>query len=158
MQKRIPFSKIKQGKKVQGSARPGYMYTFRYEAKDDVYDMFPLIITLRIPINANYFVGLNLHYLRPDVRHFFLSNFIEKFGKGMGSEDFVMPRPALVDAYRSLRHWRYCIKKYNYDRLKSGLYIVPEEEWMTTSQLFYEKFIGIQYRQLWEDTKFLESS
>lgn len=109
-----------------------YVYSAKYKDTLPFWDRFPLIIALRI--EADHILGLNLHYLPPELR----ARFFDALLDTLNTNDVVNERSKLIltyDLLKSASKYKYfkpCIKKYLVSNIKSRIIRVPQEEWGKT--------------------------
>lgn len=132
----------------------GRMYNFRYDprTKDKLpyYDIFPLCIPFR-PV-AGGFLGLNLHYLKPNERAIFLSKLMELERKDeYGNLRIRFNYNTLISATK-YKWFRPCIKRYYFAHIRSKYVLIDENEWNVAVFLPTEQFIKAKKLDVWEDS------
>ena len=102
--------------KVRSKPIWGHMFMFVYDPKTKdtlpYYDRFPLVIALQ-PAEGG-FLGLNLHYLRPDVRAVFLDKLMSTMsgGEQLTERSRLRVRYELLASVRRFRQFSPCLKHY----------------------------------------------
>jgi hypothetical protein len=147
------FAELKLTLEAHKRPQMGYMYFFNYMPlnKDlNVYDKYPLIFPI-LPKISDGFYGLNLHYLPPRVRAYFLFRLITEFGEGIDDENYRVMTYRKILKQKKLWHYKYTIKHYKYKQMKSPLYIIPTSHWHSIPFLPFQKFIGATSKEVWSD-------
>ena len=137
--------------------RVGQMFMFNYQPANRIklpyYDTFPLIFILRLDNDG--FLGINLHYLPPQLR-LLLFKMLMKFASG----GFESKDTRLVLFYEYLmrqptfRHYiKPCIKKYLYHRIDSYILRIPPEDWYIAVFLPLSRFKKKYRNKVWEETR-----
>ena len=131
-------------KKVRGSAVLGKMYFFWYDpkhkAKLPIYDRFPLVF----PIESypDGFLGLNMHYLRPDVRKALLTELLKYTTNGKINERTRLRMSyELLSRIAALDLAKPCIKRYLYSHVQSPFLEVIAPEWEKAMLLPVDDFV-----------------
>ncbi len=147
--------------------RPGDMYLFRYHPQDvgigtkkvrkklPYYDRFPLVMVTRI--EANWFEGINFHYLRPEHRILLM----DRMYQFMQNDNFLDPNNRLINAtYERLNnrtsgrdYERAAIKRYINNQVQSRFVKIHPAEWDMVILLPIDRFIGAQRNRVWSDSK-----
>ena len=130
----------------------GKLYYFQYDAlhKDTLpyWDRYPLIFVLNR--DRDGFLGLNMHYLRPDLRIAFF-NKLQQFA----SDKRLNPRAKLAVTYRMISDFsqfpevQHCIKRYLWGHVKTRWMEVPPDSWRNVVMLPLQSFTGQQASQVW---------
>ena len=147
----------------------GRMFSFFYDpqTKDKLtfYDRFPLVIPIRE--SGNRFWGLNLHYLSPRMRVFFLAKLsaylVNPRGKSNDiSENILNPYDEstrlrftswhVFDKTKLARFARPTIKQYIRGNIKSRLIEFAPSEWVMAAFLPTARFIGARREEVWDDS------
>lgn len=123
---------------------PGEMYMFSYDPKHKktlpLYDRFPLLL----PFNkdANSFIGLNLHYLRPLQRIALLDKLMEfaKNDRAGNPQRFNLSWNFLKNASK-FPQVQGCVKMYLNGYVKSRFIRIKPEDWALTCVLPTESFV-----------------
>lgn len=136
--------------------RWGFMYMFVYDAlhKDTLpyYDRFPLVIMLS-PAPGG-FLGLNLHYLQPNIRAIFLDNLMQSFtDETLTEKSKLRLRYEVLARARKHRYMQPCIKHYLFEQMKTRPAQVLAPNWEIAIFLPTEHFKGAQKTKVWLDSK-----
>lgn len=107
----------------------GKLYFFQYFPKHEKtlpwYDVFPLVVPLRITRSS--FMGINLHYLPPMLRARVM-DLLYRFLL-MPNESKPLPPRARFRAIRQLPLLRPCYKQYLYTHVRSPFVDIPVPYW-----------------------------
>jgi hypothetical protein len=133
----------------------GSMYMYFYDPKHKktlpYYDRFPLV--LLIEQRKGGFLGLNLHYLRPDIRAKFLDELMKLSpGKITDKSRLMKARYDLISSTRKYKEFRPCLKMYLSNHVKSRMVRVPMSEWEIAIFLPTEQFKKSQKSKIWADS------
>jgi len=130
-----------------------YMYVYDPKTKADLpyYDRFPLV--LMIEQYKDGFLGLNLHYLRPDVRAKFLDELMKLApGKVKSNTRLLKAKYDLLQSTRKFKEFRPCIKRYLNNQIRSKVVRVPMTEWEIAIFLPTEQFVKEQKTGIWNNS------
>ena len=121
----------------------GNMYMYFYDPKTKktlpYYDRFPL--TILVEPAPGGFYGLNLHYLRPDIRAAFLDELMKTAPKRVTDRSrLVKMRYKLLAGVRRYKEFKPCFKHYLTDHVKSKIVRVPMTDWELAIFLPTEQF------------------
>jgi len=103
-----------------------FMFSYMPIGKNLYYDAYPLVYV--VEINPNDFLGINLHYLNPNIRSGLAKTLLNK------KETVVAPNQTL--------------HRYLFAGVQSQFLSVPEEDWVGVSSLPAEVFVdnrGVKY-------------
>jgi hypothetical protein len=142
---------------TRGFKREGQMFMFNYQpvhkSKLAYYDTFPVIFILKI--ESDGFLGINLHYLPPQLREKVFINLLTFTSGGLESDS-----TRLILIYEKLmarpkfRHYiKPCIKKYLYKRIDSFMLRIPPEDWYIATFLPLERFLKKHRSLVWVETR-----
>lgn len=141
----------------------GHMFMFAYDPKHKetlpYYDRFPLVIALQKAEGG--FLGLNLHYLRPDIRAAFLDKLVDTLpGKGdnMTETTKLRIRYSLLSSARRFRYFAPCLKHYLYGHIKSRISQVYAQDWETAIFLPTEHFAKANKTKVWKESQRIYSN
>ncbi len=130
-----------------------YMYIYDPKGKTELpyYDRFPL--TIMIEGYKDGFLGLNLHYLRPDIRAKFLEELM-RLAPGNVRENtrLLKAKYSLLQSTRKFKEFRPCIKRYLGTQIRSRLVRVPMTEWEIAIFLPTEQFVKKQKGAVWNES------
>jgi hypothetical protein len=136
----------------------GHMFMFVYDPKMKeelpYYDRFPLVLALQPAKDG--FLGLNLHYLRPDYRAAFLDKLMDTLpgkGRNLDEKTKLRVRYSLLSGVRRFRMFAPCIKHYLSDHVKSRISQVYAPDWETAIFLPTEHFAKANKVKVWKDSQ-----
>lgn len=161
------LSKIKTGMKqetfidssktvVRKEISPGRMFFFGYSPKTKeqlhFWDEFPVVVVLH-PQKGG-FLGLNLHYLRPNRRADFLNKLLKyvddpKYIANNNQAATMEVTYALLKYASGLKDFRPCIKRYYYSHVITKVSFIPPKEWKTVPFFPLDKFKGASRADVW---------
>lgn len=130
-----------------------YMYVYDPKTKKELpyYDRFPLVIMIE-----NYkdgFLGLNLHYLRPDIRAKFLDELMKLApGKVKSNTRLLKAKYDLLQSTRKFKEFRPCLKRYLGTQIRSRVVRVPMTEWEIAIFLPTEQFVKASKTEVWNES------
>ena len=121
----------------------GSMYMYFYDPKTKktlpYYDRFPLIIMVEQASGGFY--GLNLHYLRPDIRAVFLDRLMKTAPKKVSQRSrLTKMRYDLLKDVRKYKEFKPCFKHYLSQHIASRISRVPMSDWEIAIFLPTEQF------------------
>ncbi|QIG69655.1 DNA end protector protein during packaging [Rhizobium phage RHph_I46] len=136
---------------------PGTIMTYLYDAKHadtlEFWDRAPLIIFLDVQKNGN-FLGLNLHYLPPNVRAKILALLMKTVTATKLRHDVRMKLTysmcQQIAAYQPLQ---FCLKSYIPNRITSKIVRIQPQDW--THAIFFpsDRFQKKSNRYVWAQSK-----
>jgi hypothetical protein len=135
----------------------GHMFMFAYDPKFKeelpYYDRFPLVIALQ-PAEGG-FLGLNLHYLRPDVRSLFLDKLMATMPNkdNLDEKSKLKLRYELLAGVRRFRYFSPCLKHYLNGHIKSRIAQVYAPDWETAIFLPIEQFSKANKTKVWKESQ-----
>lgn len=118
-----------------------YMYFYDPKTKEKLpyYDRFPLVILVEDAEGGFY--GLNLHYLRPDVRAQFLDELMKLAPKKATEKSRITKmKYDLLKGVQKYKEFKPCFKHYLTSQIKSKMVRVPMTEWEIAVFLPTEQF------------------
>lgn len=140
---------------------PGRMFAFMYHprtrTKLEYYDLTPLIISLGQNESGNI-LGINLHYLEPELRSLLLDKMLllstRKFGekmpsKGVGNFNFDYEIIKSVKFIMGLP----CVRSYDTSRIIGTPVLIPSNEWGNAVALPFENFVKATDRRVFIETR-----
>lgn len=139
----------------------GNMYMYFYDPKHKktlpYYDRFPL--TIMVEPAAGGFYGLNLHYLRPDVRAQFLDELMKLAPtKVRETTRITKMRYSLLQGVKKYKEFKPCFKHYLTKHVKSQFSRVQMADWEIAVFLPTEQFTKKSKTAVWsESTKIARS-
>jgi len=130
---------------------PGHFYSYRYEAIDNNYDEFPIVLMLSK--TRTHCLGLNFHYLPYDLRLALFEQFmplIAPIPVSLLSRIYITyQRLTSITLYRAFRP---CLKMYKLDRLKSQPIFITPMEWAAAITFPSERFLGKDIKTVWTES------
>lgn len=156
------LSKVSRTKVLKDSALdkttrtlPGSMYMYFYDPKHKktlpYYDRFPL--TIFVEPAKDGFYGLNLHYLRPDIRAEFLDQLMKTApNKVTDTTRLIKMRYSLLQGVRKYKEFKPCFKHYLGKHVKSQFSRVPMTDWEIAIFLPTEQFVKSPKTSVWKDS------
>ena len=141
----------KQAKKFPGRM---YMYFYDPKTKKDLpyYDLFPLVFILEIYDDG--FLGINLHYLPPDLRAVLFSKLITVVNnKKYDDTTKLRLSYKLIKGFSRYRFAEPAIKRYLTTHIRSQIKLVPAEHWELAIFLPTETFRKQIKEVVWNDSR-----
>lgn len=133
----------------------GKMYCFYYDpkTKEDLpyYDRFPLIFPIKKAKGG--FLGINLHYLPPELRAKLMDALWE-----LANNERMNDTTKLILSYRilsgaaKLKAFRPCIKHYLFDHVQTKFINIDACEWNIAIFLPIERFAKASKEKVWRDS------
>jgi len=141
---------------VENRIRIGNMYMFSYEAKHKetlpYYDAFPLIFPINLAKGG--FLGINLHYLPPQLRAVLMDELYKNLNNERYDENTrVKISYDLLNGAAKFREFKPCIKHYLNSQLKSRFIYITPSEWDIALFLPSAKFIGATKQKVYADSR-----
>ena len=137
-------------KEIAGSM---YMYFYDPKTKETLpyYDRFPLVIMVEQAKGGFY--GLNLHYLRPDIRAQFLDELMKTAPKKATSRTrLTKMRYDLLKGVRKYKEFKPCFKHYLGNHVASRFSRVPMTDWEIAIFLPIEQFRKKSKTAIWQES------
>jgi len=141
---------------------PGRMFTFIYRPKTKselpYYDLTPLIITLPVEKETENILGINLHYIDPELRGELIDRLLRMAHARTGEK---MP-PKGVGHFRVnydlLKTRRFvfgvpCIRSYDPDKIIGRPILIPSNEWGNAVSLPFENFVKAKEARIWVESR-----
>ena len=134
---------------------PGSMYMYFYDPKHKktlpYYDRFPL--TIFVEPAKDGFYGLNLHYLRPDIRAEFLDRLMKLAPKQVKQTTRIAKmRYSLLQGVKKYKEFKPCFKHYLGKHVKSQFSRVPMTDWEIAIFLPTEQFVRKSKTGVWNES------
>jgi hypothetical protein len=147
--------------------RIGNMYLFSYDPKTKkdlpYYDIFPLVIPFdsktvqnivaRTP-NGIGFMGLNFHYLQPQLRAVLLGQ-LAQISRVTQLDETARIRASysMMKNASRMKYFKPCVKQYLLSHVNSGrFYYITPEEWLPALFLNLAKFQGASQSAVWKES------
>lgn len=156
---RFKIEDLKQTRpSVVRSIRPwdiGQIYTFQYlpKGKDTLpyYDIFPMVLIIG-PAKGG-FLGLNFHYLPPNIRAFFFSQ-LSKLVITDRTLDIEKIRVnyKILNAVAKLSAFRPTIKRYLINNIRRNFVQIYPKEWELSLFLPTTRFVNSTQEKVWKDS------
>lgn len=130
-----------------------YMYFYDPKTKDTLpyYDRFPLVIMVEDAKGGFY--GLNLHYLRPDIRAEFLDRLMKLAPNKLTDRTRVNKmRYDLLKGVQKYKEFKPCFKHYLTSHIKSKMVRVPMTDWEIAIFLPTEQFKKKSKTAVWSES------
>lgn len=142
--------------RLQGEGYIGEMYFFQYDPKGKetlpYYDRFPLIF----PINKakGGFIGLNMHYLPPQLRAQLMDALYTLASDNKYNEDTKLELSYSVLAKAAqFRNFKPCVKRYLTKHVRSRFIKIEASEWDIALFLPVSQFEKQGVRRVWADSR-----
>lgn len=143
---------------------PGRMFAFMYHPKTrsvlQYYDITPLIITLPTESTdrSGNILGINLHYLDPDLRAELIDRLLHLSSPRMGEKDPPKGVGYFRVNYDLIKTIRFvfgmaCIRSYDPGKIIGRPVMIPSNQWGNAVALPCENFIKAKGRRVWVETR-----
>jgi len=149
-----PNTIIKTAPKIQLTRVPqvGFMYHFFYDpkTKDDLpyYDRFPLVFPFKRgfvrqrAIESGSFLGINLHYLPPQLRARLMDGlYTISTDKTFDENTRIRLSYNILNKASKFRFFKPCVKKYLVSHVRSRFVKINADQWDTALFLPTERFV-----------------
>ena len=127
-----PLTLLKDRDKLVSTPKVGGMYMYLYDPRDKkklpYYDRFPLCVIVD-KYNGG-FMGINLHYVPPQLRAKFMDSYVNKEGNSLN-----VPSKLIKSI-----PWNNTVKRYLTKQVRSKFLTVPSSEWDMAIFLPVERF------------------
>lgn len=155
----ISGSRLMQStKKKQTSKRPkrGDMVHFFYNPKLKkqlpFYDRFPLIFI--IDFYSDGFLGINLHYLPPQLRLILLEKLLDlKTNKKYDKTTRLKISYSILNATKRFKEFRPTIKRYLASHIRGSFLKIDSDEWHMAVFLPTADFAKASNKKVWTDSR-----
>jgi len=125
----------------------GDLYAYYYDPKGrkelPYYDSFPLVMLIGVDPNKETFLGLNFHYLNPQLRAILLDKVTAKIGNAI-------PKWSKLAKIRQIEP---CIKRYRFDHIMRKVIPIEEDEQEIAIFLPLERFKKASKSKVWADSR-----
>ena len=128
--------------------RPGFLYTFRYQAAAKTYDKFPLVLVLSR--DKTGILGLNFHYL-PLMWRFALFEALMPMIVPLPTTHLsrVLMTYQRFSANAKYRYWESTVKRYAFSRVQSRSVFIAPVEWAAALAYPSEFFVNTNLTTVW---------
>lgn len=144
----------KENKRTKTVLGKMYFYYYDPKTKDTLpyYDRFPLVIP--IEKYADGFLGLNLHYLPPNLRLILLDKLYDLLTNDRFDEKtrFRMTY-SLLSGVGKYKEFKPCLKRYLFNHLRSQFIEVPADQWEIAVFLPVEQFVGAKKTKIYKESR-----
>ena len=136
----------------------GKMYMFKYDAKwkDKLpyWDMYPVIYP--IEFYSDSMLGINLHYLSPVQRAYFMNALYELEWSNKKFDKTTKLQLSYSILKESTRHKAFepCLHKYLFSHVRSPFLYISPELWDYAALLPTQRFQKASSEQVWADSQF----
>lgn len=153
-QQKLKDLRYKQRSKPVKGSMITYVYLAKHRKTLPYYDRFPLIILLE-EITGGTWLGLNLHYVPPKQREWFL----EQILKYSSTSNIANNTRFKVD-WAKVKHIKFSehmIKRYLMPQVRSNIHSIPPSEWINAVNLPTQQFMvnnkKYSSRKVWKNTR-----
>jgi hypothetical protein len=138
--------------KLSNNITLGKMYLFQYDPKHKdklpYWDLFPLVF----PINRynDGFLGLNLHYLKPELRLIFFHKMTQ-----FATDTNLNPRARMIMEWKMINNFtrfpevEVCVKRYLASHITTRFLEIPANDWRSAVMLPLQSFQKQQAQSVW---------
>ena len=135
---------------------PGDVYMYHYDAKWKnklpYWDKFPCTIVLEIYNDG--FLGLNLHYLPPNIRFAFMSKLVKRANNPRNPLRRRMNLSyEIVKGAQDLGAYIPCLKRYLTTHVVSNMFRIPPQDWELVVHMPVAQFTGASQKHVWADSR-----
>jgi len=141
---------------IQGQSGVGRMYMFFYDPKTKrelpYYDKFPLIFMLK-PLEDG-FLGLNLHYLPPQLRARLMDGLYDlTTDKRYDENTRLRLSYEILQSAAKFRFFKPCVKRYLKNHVRSRFVLIDSTEWDMALFLPTERFVKANKNSVWRESR-----
>lgn len=128
---------------IKANVMPGHMYIFNYDPKHKetlpFYDRYPIVFPIKI--EADSFLGLNLHYLP----HLYRAKLMDALydlttDKKFDEKTRLRLSYNLLNSATKYKYFEPCVKRYLKSHVRSRFLNIPSNEWDIALFLPLERF------------------
>lgn len=132
----------------------GGMFIYQYDPKhkDTLpwYDTLPVVIPIEIYDDG--WLGLNLHYLRPDLRAKLLDKLMEFRRRSLTRKAYMNVSYRMLKAVAQHDLFQPCVHRYLATHVRTRLIRIDDQYWETVAMLPLQKFVKQSAAQVWRRT------
>lgn len=144
---------------LKGKMMLGNMYCFFYDPKHSknlpYYDTFPLVIPIKE--YADGFLGLNLHYLAPDMRAKLMDALYEILKTNNDEDGKKFPYQKIsyeaLNSIEKYKNFKPCLKRYLSSNVRSRYLKLESSEWDMALFLPTERFQKSNRSKVWKESR-----
>lgn len=134
----------------------GRFYFFHYDPKTkdtlEYYDRFPL--TIPIEMYPDGFLGLNFHYIAPQVRLKLLKELMQyATDPKLDEQTRLRLSYPLIRRTAGIYQTSSCIKRYLWTHVRSRFMELDGTDWNAAMQLPFQQFTGATAEQVWKNSR-----
>jgi hypothetical protein len=135
---------------------PGRMYFYMYDpkTKDELpfYDTFPLVFP--IERYSDGFLGLNLHYIRPNQRLVFLDKLYDTLNNDKFNERTKLKISYdLLNSASRFSEFAPCLKRYLSSHIRSNIIQIQPDEWEIVALLPFDNFVNASREKVYRNSQ-----
>lgn len=154
-----PYAFIDSSKTItkRSEMTPGRMVFYGYDPKTkdslDFWDDFPIVVILHPKPKG--FLGLNLHYIPPDMRAYFLNDLIDyvddpNWDAYNNYKALIKVTYPILKYTRKMYPFKNCIKRYLFNHIVSDIAFIPSAEWKSVPFFPLDQFQGATREDVWK--------
>ena len=156
------LSKVNQRSVLRDQSRktnkflPGRMYFYMYDpkTKDELpyYDTFPLVFP--IEMYSDGFLGLNLHYIRPNQRLALLDKLYDTANNDKFDDTTKLRiNYGILSGASRFKEFAPCMKRYLSSHIRSNIIEIQPDEWEITALLPFDNFVNAKRTKVHKDSQ-----
>jgi hypothetical protein len=156
------LSKVNQRSILRDQSRksnkflPGRMYFYMYDpkTKDELpyYDTFPLVFP--IEMYSDGFLGLNLHYIRPNQRLALLDKLYDTTNNAKFDDTTKLRiNYGILSGASRFKEFAPCMKRYLSSHIRSNIIEIQPDEWEITALLPFDNFVNAKRTKVHKDSQ-----
>lgn len=134
----------------------GHLFLFEYDAKTKqklpYWDRYPIVFPFGF--DKDGFIGLNMHYLPPQLRARLMDAFYNiTNNKKLDESTRLRLNYGLLKSSSQMKWFKPCVKKYLYSNMKTRLINIPANEWEIALFLPLQRFQKASTSKVWADSQ-----